>query len=198
MTIESPETCGSAVVCSDLLDGNFKTCPRCGAKFKRPPSAKTVYCSQSCHSLTNWETNREKMVAVNQATIKKAHEATVKMHRGSHGFGLTKRGRIDHCRAKAFRIRSPLGEVYEVKNLAEWCRANEDKFRPDDFPQSKTPLSKRAQVGFSLLVCGKGKACSWRGWTAVCVFDIETDPLARRVVLPSNDEFRRTDPPLKP
>jgi hypothetical protein len=119
---------------------------------------------------------------INMAGASKAWEA----HRGSHGFGRLTRGRIDHARAKHFLIRSPLGDVYEVKNLAEWCRSNVGKFLPDDHPYSKTPLNRRAQVGFSMLVTGKRNNCSWRGWTAVCVFDIEADPLARRVALPPN------------
>lgn len=104
--------------------------------------------------------------------------------RGKHGFGCNARDNINHKSAKQYRLRSPLGIVYEVKNLRSWCRKNELIFTPDDFPYSRTTLARRASI--SLQKVSVGDIGSWKGWTAVCVFDIEKDPLDRAVgdVLP--------------
>jgi len=87
---------------------------------------------------------------------------------GTHGYGRAKRGRLDHCCAKHWKIKDFMGKIYECDNLAEWCRANEDLFLPDEFPDSKLPLWKRAVGGFNKMQRTDNKGSThWRGWSLV-------------------------------
>ena len=72
---------------------------------------------------------------------KNATEASTRVTTGSHGFGRVKRGRLDHCSARVWRVVSPTGQVFAVSNLSEWCRQNESLF-PDPDPNFSPSRAK--------------------------------------------------------
>jgi hypothetical protein len=162
-----------------VLDG---TCPVCGKEYKikrRGRRCKT--CSRNCGKIYRATFYADQL----KSMAKIIQKLAVKKTTGKHGFGRMARNNKNHINAKFYRIRSPKGCVHEVKNLTAWCRNNKQLFEPDPRAHNaRLPLLVRAQVGINSVA--SGKKCSWHGWTAVCVFDIETDPLARRVALPPN------------
>ena len=162
----------------DLLDGK---CPMCGKPNPRRHGFQYKTCSRKC----GYDFFKKYSTENVKKAFKKNQKVGYEKKRGGHGCGRAARDRKDHPRAKCFRIRNPLGTVFEVKNITSWCRENEQTFKHDDLiPNTRTPLWERARKGIND-VC-LGKRCSWFGWTGVCVFDIESDPLARREALPSN------------
>lgn len=104
--------------------------------------------------------------------------------RGSNGFGRGKRGRLDHAKACAWRVRCPNGLEYEFTNAREWCRKNESLFVEYN-PNSRYPLWLRAANGFSKLSSSAGNLCSWHGWTLIAWFEMR-DWLERKQ-LPQNE-----------
>ena len=159
-------------------------CKTCGKP--NPPRNGRVhkYCSVSCAAkaragIPKSEVWKSKMKDKLPKLIAKMQPIAWAKCRGSHGFGLVKQDNPKHKNAKTYRIRSPLGDLYEVHNLQSWCRHNEDKFYRAGDENFQLPLYQRAHRGMTDLK--NGKACSWRGWTSVCVFDIENDPLSRRI-----------------
>lgn len=94
--------------------------------------------------------------------------------------GIPKNGeaRIDnpnHARAIHWIVRAPNGELFEFDNLQSWCRKNEEKFLPDDYPNATTPLWLRAAYGFNnqKRTDRKGQT-HWKGWTLVSNVEKET------------------------
>lgn len=161
-------------------------CEICGSAFK-PRRNETRFCSQACSMAWVKKTNPNAFLM--QKRIPPAEDARLSgnaKQRGKHGSGGTEIDNPNHASAKFYRVRSPLGDVIEAKNLQSFCRKNELLFRSEEIEWAKTPLWKRAAQG--LRANARGITCSWHGWTAVCVFDIEADPLARRVALPSNEK----------
>jgi hypothetical protein len=89
---------------------------------------------------------------------------------GCHNYGRAARDRLDHFQAKHWMVRDPAGIIFEFDNLQAWCRANEWRFQPDDYPQSKRPLWHRAALGFGSQMRTDKKGCHhWKGWTLVSV-----------------------------
>ena len=164
----------------DWLDGK---CPVCGRPNPKRHGEQYKTCSVSCGRKLRFKTD-----AKTRETLMKNRYNCV----GWHGGGKAEINNPNHVNSKAIRVRDPLGVVHEIKNITAWCRKNEQLFKREDNQNAKQTLWRRAQVGLTSIA--NGSRCSWFGWTAVCVFDIETDPLARRVALPSNAaaEARRT------
>ena len=83
--------------------------------------------------------------------------------RGSHGFGKMERGKPDHQFAKAWKVESPEGEVYEFDNLLEWARQHEDRLAEydEDDGSAETPVWHRFAHG---IACPKGQ---WYGWIRI-------------------------------
>jgi hypothetical protein len=78
-------------------------------------------------------------------------------------------------RALHWIIRDPIGIIYEFDNLAKWCRQNESRFLPDERPESKLRLHKRAQLGFNGMQRKDHKGqTAWKGWTLVSVIERKT------------------------
>lgn len=89
-----------------------------------------------------------------------------------NNYGRAARDRIDHCKAHHWIIRDNKGILYEFNNLKSWCRKNEEKFLPDEFPDSKLPLWRRAYGGFNNMQRTDRRAAhSWKGWTLVSVIE---------------------------
>ena len=167
------------LVCSDECRKakNKKICQRCGAVFIGEKKQKC--CSLKCAGLLMFSENpRIASYARNKERIEKATKALRTMLTGTHGKGMTARDSAEHCRAKWYRIRSPLGEVFEIKNLTSWCRKNSAMFTKQIDLENKSPIEILARKG--LCRVSSGVDCSWHGWTAVSVFDIESDPLLRK------------------
>jgi rubredoxin len=172
--------------------GMFKTlpqdrvCPVCGKTNPPKQGHQSETCSKVCGAKYRFvkmsQESKQKWVKIGHSNIKKA----IKAQTGGHGFGLTARDNPNHFQAEWFRVRDPNGQVYEIRNLQSWCRKNETRFVRDDIRGGSTPLWLRAANGLSKVV--NGRCCSWYGWSAVCVFDIETDPIARRAASPPNDQ----------
>ena len=156
-------------------------CPVCGGPNPKRHGSFKKTCSLSCSQKLRFQTDPK----VKKLLLKYRYVCL-----GWHGKGKGARDNPDHANAKAIRVRDPLGVVHEIKNITSWCRKNEQLFKPYDNPEAKLPLWRRAQVGLTSIACGD--KCSWHGWTAVCVFDIEADPLARRVALPPNNVLCNT------
>ena len=186
--------CAALLLKNMWADRNAKIehplCPVCGGINKKRRGKNLKHCSQKCRAIAYAKTDHAKKFAASWATSQKIGAATL---RGAHGFGRTKMDNPNHAAAKWYRIRSPDGIVHEVKNMRSFCRKNVHLFESDDrkYINATRPLCERAADG--LVSVSTGKACSWFGWTAVCVFDIETDPLARRVALPSNSDCNSND-----
>ena len=88
--------------------------------------------------------------------------------KGTHGFGRSAINNPKHFNAKIWRIRSPFGKYYEFSNLRSWARKNEVLFMPDERPESRLPLWRRAVGGFNDMSRADSKGThSWRGWTLV-------------------------------
>jgi predicted nucleic acid-binding Zn ribbon protein len=176
--------------------GMFKTlaqdavCPVCGNPNPPKQGHQSETCSKECGATYRFQkmkkSEKKKWVNIGKRNIKKA----IAKQTGAHGFGSVAMDNPNHKNAKWFRVRDPHGRVYEVKNLDSWCRKNEARFVRDDIRGGTTPLWLRASNGLSKV--SRGEGCSWYGWTAVCVFDIETDPLSRRAALPPNDQAHPT------
>jgi hypothetical protein len=88
--------------------------------------------------------------------------------KGTHGYGKTAINNPKHFKAKIWRIRSPFGKHYEFSNLQAWARENESLFMPDQRPESRLPLWRRAVGGFNDMDRRDNKGQHhWRGWTLV-------------------------------
>jgi predicted nucleic acid-binding Zn ribbon protein len=161
-------------------------CPVCGGDNKKRRGKINKHCSAKCSAIAFSKSEHAKQFA---STALANQPKAVARLRGSHGFGRMKQDNPNHASAKWYRLRSPDGRIYEIKNLRSFCHKNEQIFESDDrkFVNAVRPLWKRAADG--LVSVSSGGSCSWFGWTAVCVFDIETDPLSRRVASPSNDKL---------
>lgn len=91
---------------------------------------------------------------------------------GTHGFGRGARDRPDHCKALHWIVRDARGFIHEFDNLQSWARANEWRFLPDDRPQSKLPLWRRAVGGINNTQRTDRKGQHhWKGWTLVSVLE---------------------------
>ena len=153
----------------------IQNCQFCGKPNPRKNGHQYKTCSLSCGA---------NLAIKNNPNLKNNIRKAIARLYGNHGFGRAQRDNVNHKNAKAIRVRNPFGVVYEIKNITSWCRKNEHLFIECDNPSAKLPLWRRAQVGLTSIACGD--RCSWFGWTAVCVFDIESDPLERRAALQPN------------
>jgi hypothetical protein len=87
---------------------------------------------------------------------------------GTHGYGRSKRDNENHCRAKLWRVRDPMGRIHSFQNACKWARANEHLFLPYDAPNSKLPLWKRFVSGLNSMQRTDDKGTHhWRGWMLV-------------------------------
>jgi len=69
-----------------------------------------------------------------------------------------------NCNAKTWIIRSPTGQVYECRNLLNWCREHADLL--DGSPRQA--WDGLAKIKYSMQ--GKRTRCpskSWKGWTLI-------------------------------
>lgn len=149
-----------------ILKKTANVCPHCSKEFYKYQR----YCSRSCASQANWILHRDTMVTACRTTVAIASQASYPITRGSNGFGKSARGNGgNHPSAQCYKVYSPDGHVYEMKNLREWCRNNEELFRPDLRPTSKSILYKRVDFGLRGVACGL--IGSWNGWTAELLKD---------------------------
>lgn len=87
---------------------------------------------------------------------------------GKHNFGRAARDRRDHFNAKHWVIQCPVGRIYEFDNLQSWARKHEHIFEPDQAPESRMALWRRAVSGFNNMRRTDGKATHhWRGWIII-------------------------------
>jgi hypothetical protein len=118
----------------------------------------------------------------------KRRKAISEQRKGCHNYGRAARDRKDHFNALHWIIRDPKGVTHEFDNLQSWCRANEWRFLPDAWPESKLPLWRRAVGGFNnqQRTDRKGQH-HWRGWVLVSVLEQEEegmpDMLARNEIV---------------
>lgn len=103
---------------------------------------------------------------------KRRNESISKQRKGTHNFGRAARDRLDHFNALHWIVRDNRGVIHEFDNLQSWARANEHRFLPDDRPESKLALWKRAVGGFNNMQRTDRKAShQWKGWTLVSVLE---------------------------
>ena len=75
--------------------------------------------------------------------------------------------------ARVWRLRSPVNEIYEFKNLMHFIRENKNLFLPEDVEwhakgKRETALTCKAHGGLSMLSPRRKQSTgSWKGWTWV-------------------------------
>jgi hypothetical protein len=114
---------------------------------------------------------------------------------GTHGYGKAERDRPDHCKALHWIVMDSYGQVYEFDNLSSWARKHEALFLPDERPESKLPLWRRAVGGFiNMRRTDKKASHHWRGWTLVSGVERScgevVDLLNRKLMLPLPDQTK--------
>jgi hypothetical protein len=90
-----------------------------------------------------------------------------------------------HWKSKYWRLRTPAGVVIEGKNLNHLVRENAHLFAPDDIQWKKSAC--RASAGLAQLFQQRPNGpTSWKGWTAVTIYEGPHDPLDRAPLEESN------------
>lgn len=126
-------------------------------------------------------------------TYERSQPRAVAKLRGSHQFGRSQRGRLDHSACKEWCVLSPTGVQYRFSNLLEWCRQNESLFTEPTSKTQKSPLWKRAASGITNQNSRRGKLQSWNGWVLLNVWE-KRDPLARNVIGESSNAEQALQP----
>ncbi len=108
----------------------------------------------------------------NNGTLQKNADWNRKRLMGGHGQGRNKRGSLEHSKAKAWRIRSPLGAVYEFVNCSEWVRRNTHLFH-DYRPESGMPFWLRVTSGLKNIRKPKyaNAPTHYQGWTTLAALE---------------------------
>ena len=98
-------------------------------------------------------------------TMQKNADRNRKRLTGGHGQGINKLGSLDHSMAKTWKIRSPIGEVFEFVNCREWVRQNIHRFH-DYHPESRMPFNLRVAHGLANIRKPKRENASthYQGW----------------------------------
>lgn len=112
-------------------------------------------------------------------TMQKNCDANRKRLYGGHGQGKNKRGSLEHSNAKTWRIRSPLGEVFEFVNCREWVRQNIHRFQ-DYRPESRMPFTLRVSHGLKNIRKPKhaNAPTHYQGWMTLAAWE-RSDLLGR-------------------
>jgi hypothetical protein len=117
--------------------------------------------------------DREKMVAANRK-IAEARRGT------PNPPGPSARG-PGHWKSKYWRLRTPAGVVLEGRNLNHLIRENAHLFAPEDIRWEKSRC--RASAGLAQLFQQRPNGpTSWKGWTAVTIYEGPHDPLERKTI----------------
>ena len=184
--------------------------PRCQCGCGKPVGRAGALYAKGCFDATTPENqakavaarDMEKLKAGNSVRLKEQNaawiasgqkaiyiEAQRKALIGTHGFGRSARGRLDHTAAKAWHVRDPNGVRHQFSNLYEWARCNEHLFE-DDRQSAKLPFWYRIAKGLAQLQAKNGTSCSYKGWVLVScqeyIIEGGADPLGRDSLPPHN------------
>lgn len=140
-----------------------------GAKISAAKAGKKQSPEHRAKSSAGWLSGPQNLLPEAE---EKRRRAISLQRTGTQGYGRTARDNPQHYRAKYWIIRDPGGRIHEFNNLQSWCRKNEELFRPDDRPESKLPLWRRAVSGFNGI--RRGELCSWKGWLLVSMEERKT------------------------
>ncbi len=101
--------------------------------------------------------------------------------RGKHGFGMNRKGSLDHSDAKDWHVRDPSGAEHKFRNACAWASQNREfieSFMQDDLGGFICTIEERFVTGLSH-IGGKSGMQHWRGWTLITKSE-RRDPLARK------------------
>lgn len=127
----------------------MKICVVCGKPFNCPPSSEKVCCSRECSHILR---ERRIKAGIYTDSIHRANRLTrlnPKMQRGT-----------ENRNAKAWRIKSPDGTVYECYNLLDWLRRH--AYMLDGTPQQA--WDGIAKMKYSMQGKRKHPSSQWKGW----------------------------------
>lgn len=142
-----------------------KECVVCGAEFEAPPSSKKITCSPRCSSTRKRETHLGKRHPWSDDARARlaARGQTRNLAKGTPAAQQSPiAGPFETNReAKIWRLLSPTGERYEVRNLALFCREHPELF--GDEPE--LAYAGLRQVQAWLQGKTRRRVSQWKGWT---------------------------------
>jgi hypothetical protein len=145
----------------------IRKCVICGIDFKCSPSDKKVTCSTACKSKRTSQTHKGKKYPWSKEAKKKLSEKGVTENLKLGTLSAIKSpnsGRFEsNVNAKSWEIISPDGEVFKIRNLANWCRENCHLFGKEPCDKSASQI---AHGFFSIkknMIKGKG-VITYMGW----------------------------------
>lgn len=114
----------------------IKICVVCGKEFKCSPSDKKVTCSKECSRINKSRTHQGKRNIWSEESKEKLRQKgkTENLKKGTEAARRSpKSGRFEtNVSAKIWKLTSPEGKVYIVKNLSNWARTNCSLFGLDE------------------------------------------------------------------
>lgn len=114
----------------------IKICVVCGKEFKCSPSDKKVTCSKECSRINKSRTHQGKRNIWSEENKEKLRQKgkTENLKKGTEAARRSpKSGRFEtNVSAKIWKLTSPEGKVYIVKNLSNWARTNCSLFGLDE------------------------------------------------------------------
>lgn len=106
----------------------IRICVICGKEFKCSPSDKKVACSKECSRINKSRTHQGKKNTWSEESKEKLRQKgkTENLKKGTEAAQRSpKSGRFEtNINAKIWKLTSPDGKIYVVKNLSNWARTN--------------------------------------------------------------------------
>jgi endogenous inhibitor of DNA gyrase (YacG/DUF329 family) len=139
-------------------------CKHCGKSFTQNRSSRVeTYCSQLCRNVANSARARTAITPESFIRARRKQIETIAANpllaKGPH-----------NQRAKIWRLRSPRGEIFAFRNLAEFIRSNSSLFDESDIQWRKQKgggETCRAYGGLCQLADRLKTPCGgWKGWSA--------------------------------
>ena len=175
------------------MQKNRKICVVCGKYFDCPPSSKKVTCGPECSRINKSRTHKGKHNVWNQESRDKLKEKgkTENLSKGTEAAKKSpKSGRFKtNVNAKIWKLVSPEGNTFVVKNLTLWARENCALFGVESTEENAFRIMaglKHAKQGAD----GKryAQTITYKGWRAETGTEKEYYGNADMTKLPSHQQ----------